>query len=98
MQVIDENSEAIHAIFQRLSVHPLDIDCYAQVKSHVDTVKAQGGTGTTYGQFESGKNSFHFEVKLWITEADERSRLHLTHVKEMSCVGDGNICWEIEGS
>ena len=98
MKVIDENSEAINSIFQRLSVHPLDIDCYAVVKGYIKDAQASGGTGTTYGQFESGKNSFHFEVKLWITEADERSRLHLTHVKEMSCVGDGNMCWEIEGS
>ena len=94
----DENRDVINSIFQRLSVHPLDKDCYEIVKGYVDTAKASGGTGYTYGQFTVGKNEFFFEVKLWITEADDRSRLHLTHVKEMSDVADGNICWEVEGS
>lgn len=98
MKVCKENAAGIHAIFQRLSVHPLDQDCYEEVKRYVDTARAQGGTGYTYGQFKVGQNEFYFEVKLWITEADERSQLHLTHVKEMTWVGDGQLCWEIEGS
>lgn len=96
MQVIEENRDEINALFNKLSVEPVEKDYYDIIRSYVDAAKKDGGTGYTYGDFSVGKNDFFFEVKRWLTEADSTSMLHLTHVRGPQH-GDGNLCWTIEG-
>ena len=96
MKLIKSNKKKINAIFMAVGFNKDDeFDYYKEVKATLDR---NGGWAVMGGELDDGVNSFTFEVRLWTTEEDDQPEMHLTEVKRQSHrMGDGHMCWEIEG-
>ncbi len=94
MKMIDKNRKAINGIFQKVSETPASKDYYEEIKSKLDG----GQVRYTYGDIDDGENHFHWKVQLWSTNDEPEKAVHLTKVQYSGEVGDGHLCWEIDGS